>query len=608
MSLVCVASQDGSPGATTTSLLLAGLWPKSQKRKVLLEADPSGGRLAATYHLSLDPDLATLVKAINSGLAPKRLWRHTQLLPGSTEAVVSPPNADDVHRILEADGLELGRWLDQLGEIDVFADIGSLEVASPCQSLASTASSVLMVVRPVADQLRSGAERMGELKDSNCQVSWVLIGDAPYCVREVEAAYGFPVMAVLADDAAAALALRQGAGASRLAKAPLIQTARKLVGALHDELSASAIARSVLETIEHTAIDREDLDSHDDGESTAVQPPIEASPPPTKPAPDSVSGLDDDATVAVPGPGVGPDMIPPSVVPPLVARSSSVDPLATPTPEAIDPKMIPPSLLPPLGQASGVHELPKEAEHRPGSEADRNPPTTDSPGVSEPAMVPPSLPSPLSGDAERSEDNDNSPQTSPAVSGQPRDPDDPSSDDPFSDDPSEELPSEELVSDAVGAGAEPVQVSEEPTAKPMSRKELWDVTTRLAAPPVPLRYSVAQDRLPDDSSEPQERPQAPVDPPMTEGAQEAKSQRSTSVRPDMEITEVIDLVGTPTGKDDVPPSLLPGQTESKDGVEAPVKHGNAEEHEDGRPASLLDAKLSTSANPAEELPGYPPID
>ncbi len=611
MSLVCIASQEGSPGATTTSLLLTGLWPKSQKRKVYLEADPNGGSLAATYHLSLNPDLATLAEAVDSGIAPKRLWRHTQLLPGSTEAVVSPPKSDDVYRVLETGGPKLGQWLNQLDEIDVFADVGCLDIASPAQRLVSSASSVLMVARPVSDQLRLGAERMRELQDSVEQVSWVLIGDAPYSAKEVEIAYGFPVMAVLADDSQTALSLEQGSSVSRLAQAPLVQTARKLVEVLQIELAAPIDTPSSQEP--GSAAGFNTTQKPEDGQAglTPDSHPqaTNRTPFPTKPAPMPLP--DDDATIAAPGLG----LVDPSLVPPSLVGSSSgpstVDPSVVSGPGVVDPSLVPPSLV---GSSSGPNTV--------------DPSVVSGPGTFDPSLVPPSLAAipDTSDDAE-------APKSSPfgdqlTISG---DVDLVDQDEiPVDSTPQKISGIADLDIETHAKETGPVDVesdngtidpSFQKTMEPIPGREFWDVTTRLSAPPVPLRFSVAQERVPVVSSKPPTKPPPPVVPPSkkTNGTEEKDRPTVTDLTAvsspievvpanpiggrDMEITEVIQSVGTPTGKNDVPPSLLsPPDASEKTGIDEP------EPSSDGRPPSLLDAKLSTSANPADKLPGYPPID
>src|SRR5215217_7772269 len=70
--LIAIASMKGSPGATSTSLALAAMWPRPV---VLVEADPSGGDLAYRCKAAYgglpytDRSVLTLAAAMRDGLA-----------------------------------------------------------------------------------------------------------------------------------------------------------------------------------------------------------------------------------------------------------------------------------------------------------------------------------------------------------------------------------------------------------------------------------------------------------------------------------------------------------------------------------------------------------
>src|SRR5262249_57798282 len=65
VSLVVVAGGKGAPGATTTALGLASAW--TGQRRVVVEADPDGGVLAARLGLGLAPGLMTVAAAPRPG-------------------------------------------------------------------------------------------------------------------------------------------------------------------------------------------------------------------------------------------------------------------------------------------------------------------------------------------------------------------------------------------------------------------------------------------------------------------------------------------------------------------------------------------------------------
>ena len=63
MTLVVVGSVAGSPGATRFVLGLAASWPDPTRRRVVVEADPDGGRLGAELGIGVEPGLMALALA-----------------------------------------------------------------------------------------------------------------------------------------------------------------------------------------------------------------------------------------------------------------------------------------------------------------------------------------------------------------------------------------------------------------------------------------------------------------------------------------------------------------------------------------------------------------
>ena len=165
MTLICFASQKGSPGATATALAVAAALKVSNgRRKLLLEADTAGGTLAIRYRLPVEPGLLTLAAAARGELTPDEVWRHSAELPGGLRVVVSPDGPEQVQAAMAASGAELGRFLAGLRDVDVICDVGRLAPDSPTLAFVAEASAVMMVARPTAEQLQPAARRMLTLK------------------------------------------------------------------------------------------------------------------------------------------------------------------------------------------------------------------------------------------------------------------------------------------------------------------------------------------------------------------------------------------------------------------------------------------------------------
>lgn len=90
MAVVCVLSAKGSPGATTTALLTAALWPRPV---LLLDADPAGGDVAvrlpsaAGGPLDADRGLLPLLSAARRGLTPVQVLAEAQHAAGGSTVV-----------------------------------------------------------------------------------------------------------------------------------------------------------------------------------------------------------------------------------------------------------------------------------------------------------------------------------------------------------------------------------------------------------------------------------------------------------------------------------------------------------------------------------------
>ena len=69
MTLVVVGSVAGSPGATRLAIGLAAAWPDAGRRRVVVEADPDGGRLGAELGVGVEPGLMALALAARTAPA-----------------------------------------------------------------------------------------------------------------------------------------------------------------------------------------------------------------------------------------------------------------------------------------------------------------------------------------------------------------------------------------------------------------------------------------------------------------------------------------------------------------------------------------------------------
>ncbi len=210
MSLICFASGKGAPGVTLTALGFAAARANAGRRVVLLEADKSGGTLAVRYQLPRQPGLITLAAAGRHGLSRDEIWNHAQELPGGLAAIVAPEREDRTSATLRSDGQRLGRWLDDISDIEVIADCGRIDSDALTSGVPSQADTVYLLARPTAEEIQPAAALAAAALDRGISVSWVLVGDRPHDPSEIASVTGVPVASVLPDDRRAAQALLEG--------------------------------------------------------------------------------------------------------------------------------------------------------------------------------------------------------------------------------------------------------------------------------------------------------------------------------------------------------------------------------------------------------------
>ncbi|MDQ4071156.1 MAG: chromosome partitioning protein [Actinomycetota bacterium] len=212
-----------SGGATTLALALAAC----TERAVLVEADADGGVLALRYGLSREPGLLSL--AATRQPAGDALLEHAQRLPGGLAVVVAPESPEQSTRLLRSAGSRLATVLGGAGDTPIVVDAGRLSPSSPALGVIEAAATVLVVVRPRADELVAGAERVAALGE---RAALVLVGSGPYSANDVAAQLGCPVIGTVADDPRAARSLAEGGSASALTRSALVRSVRTLATAL----------------------------------------------------------------------------------------------------------------------------------------------------------------------------------------------------------------------------------------------------------------------------------------------------------------------------------------------------------------------------------------
>lgn len=229
MSVVCVASAHGSPGVTTTAVALAGVWPQ-ERTSLLVEADPSGGVLAARFGLADTPGLVSLAATTRrNSVDTEMVWRHAQQLSGGVAVLVESSSGDQARAVIADIADPFMTWASSVPDVDVIVDCGRLTADPAHLALLRGADTVWVAVRPSVDQLRPAFHRLAALESVGVDADLVLVGDSPYGPSEVESALGVTVAGVVAWDPPAATALTgTGTSGGKLGRTLLVRSVAAL--------------------------------------------------------------------------------------------------------------------------------------------------------------------------------------------------------------------------------------------------------------------------------------------------------------------------------------------------------------------------------------------
>jgi hypothetical protein len=167
MALVTVLSAKGAPGATTTAMLLASLWPRPT---VLVDADPAGGdvalRLPRRDGRALDPQrgLLSLLPSARRGVPPELVHDHTQTALGGQPVLAGLAGPEQSLAVGPLWGT-LADAFARLPGADVVVDAGQVHAHSPHLALVDRADLVVWVYRPTAWSALHTRRRLEGLAD-----------------------------------------------------------------------------------------------------------------------------------------------------------------------------------------------------------------------------------------------------------------------------------------------------------------------------------------------------------------------------------------------------------------------------------------------------------
>ncbi|MFV0308940.1 MAG: MinD/ParA family protein [Desertimonas sp.] len=197
MTVIALGSIAGAPGVTSLAVGLAGVWP-DDRRRVVVEADPAGGRLGAQLGIGVEPGLMTLALAARSG----RLGADELLVAGAAQvgswfAVPAPASGEQTWSALSHAGAALAELMG-VADGDVWiVDAGRLSTRSAALPFARVADHTVLVTGGSFDALQLVPDRVDALRRVGCRVGVVVVEPTDWSSAELAEFAGADVLAVM---------------------------------------------------------------------------------------------------------------------------------------------------------------------------------------------------------------------------------------------------------------------------------------------------------------------------------------------------------------------------------------------------------------------------
>mgnify|MGYP006271610051 CR=1 FL=1 len=195
MGIISVTSLHGSPGVTTLALGIVGKLTRLGRSAVYLEADPTGGVVAARFDRPLLPNLTSLAGAARHGLSVAPVEAHLQYVLDGVRGILAHPAGTQTTAALN---VASGTLADTLRGDDGVAvvDLGRWFHEHPATPLCAASEQVIVVLRPVLEQvvLLLNAVDTWPIRE---RIALVTVGHRLYSARQIAAATGFEVLAQL---------------------------------------------------------------------------------------------------------------------------------------------------------------------------------------------------------------------------------------------------------------------------------------------------------------------------------------------------------------------------------------------------------------------------
>lgn len=187
--IVALGSVRGAPGVTSWTMLLAAAWEQDSvdRGRVVLEADPDGGVLAARYGVGVDPGAITFAASHRRGVGEwlevaehsRDLGSHVMLIPGTE-------SADRAASMWRDAAPTTASAIAAESRFDWFVDCGRFRPESPSLAFADVSALTVLVVGPNIEDLLQLPATLRLLQPRNGTVATLIVGKPAHGVQEIK--------------------------------------------------------------------------------------------------------------------------------------------------------------------------------------------------------------------------------------------------------------------------------------------------------------------------------------------------------------------------------------------------------------------------------------
>lgn len=235
MSIVAVACDM----CTTTTVALASAWPSTDEI-VVVEADPSGGDLAAWFDMPVAPSLSTVVTRITDG-SWAELERFVRTADSGIRLIPAPARAPEANQAVGESSRTFVPSLAAMRAPVAIVDTGAVQATPGMHPFVGAAAVTVVVHRQAAQSARAAAARLQRFADTldafasvAANVVVAVVGAVPFSLDEIQqflagSVGATPVVGLPVDQLTAGVyAGRTGVSPRRLARLPLARASRDL--------------------------------------------------------------------------------------------------------------------------------------------------------------------------------------------------------------------------------------------------------------------------------------------------------------------------------------------------------------------------------------------